>query len=99
VIEVKQLIYLGLSMQHTVNRQGTDADTSTIGVPDQRREGEGMTEFTMRRLNNEMIEQCAAAAEKAWPRAHTYASENADIYRGQDHAVSTVVKAIRSLKK
>lgn len=44
-----------------------------------------------------VIEECAKAAEKAWPRAHTYASENADLYRGQDHAVRTAVKAIRAL--
>lgn len=44
-----------------------------------------------------IIEECARAAEKAWPFAHTYASENAGLYRGQDHAVQTVVKAIRGL--
>jgi tRNA threonylcarbamoyladenosine modification (KEOPS) complex Cgi121 subunit len=32
----------------------------------------------------------------AWPRAHTYASENADLYRAQDHAVSRVITAIRN---
>lgn len=46
---------------------------------------------------NLIIEECAKAAEKAWPRAHTYASENAEAYVAQDHAVATVVKAIRAL--
>lgn len=68
-------------------------------MSDFRRPEEGMTEFTMRRIRNEVIEECARAAEKAWPRAHTYASENADLYHGQDHAVRTAVKAIRELKK
>lgn len=53
--------------------------------------------FVRDEIRNAIIEECARAAEKAWPRAHTYASENADIYRGQDHAVRTVVKAIRAL--
>lgn len=48
-------------------------------------------------IRNLIIEECAKAAERAWPPAHTYASENADLYRGQDHAVKTVVKAIRAL--
>lgn len=46
---------------------------------------------------NAIIEECAKVAEKAWPRAHTYASENADLYAAQDHAVQTAVKAIRAL--
>jgi len=53
--------------------------------------------FVKDEIRNLIIEECAKAAEKAWPRAHTYASENADIYQGQDHAVATVVKAIRAL--
>lgn len=86
-------------IESTVNEGETGGGSITVALPDQRRDGEGMTEFTMRRLNNEMIEKCALSAESAWPRAHTYASENADIYRAQDHAVRTVIKAIRSLKK
>jgi tRNA threonylcarbamoyladenosine modification (KEOPS) complex Cgi121 subunit len=58
---------------------------------------ETTTGRTMRMIKNEIIEECAKAAEKAWPRAHTYASENADLYRGQDHAVRMVVEAIRAL--
>ena len=64
-----------------------------------KRPDESQTAFTMRQIRNEIIEECAKAAEKAWPRAHTYASENADLYYGQDHAVRTAVKAIRGLKQ
>lgn len=56
-----------------------------------------VTGRTMQLIRNEIIEECAKAAEKAWPRAHTYASENAEYYEGQDHAVRTVVEAIRAL--
>lgn len=68
-------------------------------MTDLKRPEEGMTEFTIRRIRNDIIEECAKAAERAWPRAHTYASENADLYAGQDHAVRVVVKAIREMKK
>lgn len=71
-----------------------------VALPDTRRDGEGMTEFTMRRLRNEVIEQCAHAAEKAWPLGdYPLASENTDVYRGQDHAARTITKAIRGLKQ
>jgi hypothetical protein len=85
--------------EHNPKEARTEGGSVTNVLPDERREGEGMTEFTMRRLRNEVIEKCARAAEKAWPRAHTYASENADVYRGQDRAVRTVVKVIRGLKQ
>lgn len=42
-------------------------------------------------------ERCIAAGQKAWPKAHTYASENADMYRAQDHAAATVLAVIRAL--
>jgi hypothetical protein len=42
------------------------------------------------------MERAAEIAKMAWPRAHTYASENADLYRAQDHAVSRVITAIRN---
>ena len=58
-------------------------------------------ELAMRKLANQVkldtIEACALCAERAWPRAHTYASENADIYVAQDRAVQRVVDAIRGL--
>jgi TolB-like protein len=58
-------------------------------------------ELAMRKLANQVkldtIEACVRRAERAWPPAHTYASENADIYRAQDHAARTIVKAIREL--
>jgi hypothetical protein len=44
-----------------------------------------------------MREACVSKGTRAWPRAHTYASENADIYRAQDHAVSVVIDAIAAL--
>lgn len=39
-------------------------------------------------------EACITASRHAWPKAHTYASENADMYRAQDHAVERVLSAI-----
>lgn len=41
-------------------------------------------------------ERCARIAEKAFPPAHTYASENADVYRAQDAAAARIAAAIRS---
>ena len=46
-----------------------------------------LVEWNGDEIRNAIIEECARAAEKAWPRMHTGASENADVYRGQDHAV------------
>ena len=34
-------------------------------------------------------------AKLAWPRAHTYASENADLYIAQDHVRDTIIEAIK----
>lgn len=45
------------------------------------------------------MERAAKIAENAIPRAHTYASENADIYHAQDDAMSIIVKAIRYQSK
>lgn len=42
-------------------------------------------------------ERCLAAGGKAWPKAHTYASENAELYRAQDEAARRVLAAIRAL--
>lgn len=39
---------------------------------------------------------CVAAIRKECPRAHTYASENADLYRAQDHMVDMAIAAIRA---
>ena len=39
---------------------------------------------------------CIAACRKAVPRAHTYASENADIYRAGDAARDRCIEAIRA---
>ena len=41
-------------------------------------------------------ERCIAAAERCFPKAHTYASENADLYRAQDDALRVIVAAIRA---
>ena len=42
----------------------------------------------------EGMREAAGIARKAWPRAHTYASENADMYHAQDYAVERVIAAI-----
>ncbi len=48
---------------------------------------------------NDKLEEAARAAEKAYGGpAHTYASENADIYRAQDGACDRIATIIRSLK-
>ena len=69
-------------------------------VVPERREGEDLTEFIMRGVCNEIIEQCARAAERAWPLdGHQIVSENSNVYLGQDHAARTIFKAIRGLKR
>ena len=46
----------------------------------------------------EVREACAKVCEGVYGgRAHTYASENADIYRAQDGTIASCVKAIRAL--
>lgn len=40
------------------------------------------------------IELAIDRATRAWPRAHTYASENADAYRAQDKVRDTIVKSL-----
>lgn len=51
-------------------------------------------------IRAEENEACAKAAKMALGgRAHTYASENADIYRAGDHALAMAEKAIRSRMK
>lgn len=53
----------------------------------------------LREACNEKLEEAALGALKALGGpAHTYASENADIYRAQDHALATAAQHIRSLK-
>lgn len=59
--------------------------------------GNGGTNIKLYDFYDAVVERCAKVGEKAWPRAHTYASENADLYRGQDHAAQAVVKAVRAL--
>lgn len=45
------------------------------------------------------LEAAAVAVETTFGgRAHTYASENADIYRAQDHAIVQAAKRVRALK-
>jgi hypothetical protein len=44
------------------------------------------------------IEECAKVCEQIYGgKAHTYASENADIYRAQDRTIASCAKAIRAL--
>jgi hypothetical protein len=45
-----------------------------------------------------ILENAAIEAEGTFGRAHTYASENADIYRAQDHAIAQAAKRIRAMK-
>jgi hypothetical protein len=53
----------------------------------------------IRQACNEKLEEAASAALKALGGpAHTYVSENADIYRAQDHALAVAAERIRSLK-
>lgn len=40
------------------------------------------------------VEIAIKRAIKAWPRAHTYASENADAYRAQDRVRDTIVQSL-----
>ena len=48
---------------------------------------------------NEFAEEAAKASLDIYGgRAHSYSSENADIYRAQDHALASCAKAIRALK-
>lgn len=54
----------------------------------------------IRSAENDKLEEAALAAEKAYGGpAHTYASENADIYRAQDAACARIAGHIRALKK
>jgi hypothetical protein len=48
----------------------------------------------------EGVEAAARVATKMFPRggAHTYASENADAYRAQEHAAEQIAAAIRALQ-
>jgi hypothetical protein len=68
----------------------------TIPVQPQeaRRDGEELTAFTLRRIRNEIIEECAAIAEAEllsngdnWPEDRAY-----------NQAISHAVDAIRALK-
>jgi hypothetical protein len=45
-------------------------------------------------------ERCAKVAERMFPRgsAHTYASENADLYRAQEATCEQIAAAIRALR-
>ncbi len=76
---------IAMQAAHTVNaireRPIPSSDALDAMLAEARREG---------------MEEAERIAEKAWPRAHTYASENAETYRAQDHAVSKVVAAIRA---
>ncbi len=55
-------------------------------------------EAAVRALAEGTLELSIAACRRAVPRAHTYASENADIYRAADSARDRSIKAIRALQ-
>jgi hypothetical protein len=67
------------------------------------RKGNGMSgtslEIALRNIRNEHLEEAAKIAEAALPRAHTYASENADLYYAQDAVRDRIVGAIRAAKR
>jgi hypothetical protein len=48
---------------------------------------------------NDGLDAAIAIAVEATPRAHTYGSENAEVYRAWDAGAKTAIDAIRSLKK
>lgn len=49
-------------------------------------------------VRNAVIEECAKIAENCFGgKAHTYASENADLYRAQDAACALIAAKIRAL--
>lgn len=59
-------------------------------------ESEYLHAVKMARL--EAIEECAVIAEKIYGgKAHTYASENADVYYAQDETCGLIAKSIRAL--
>lgn len=45
----------------------------------------------------EALREAVEAVKACWPRAHTYASENADLYLAQDGVAATCISAIRAL--
>jgi hypothetical protein len=45
------------------------------------------------------LDAAIEAATKATPRAHTYASENADIYRAWDDGAETAINAIKAIRE
>lgn len=57
----------------------------------ERREGEGMTEFTIRRVRVEIIEQCAKVCDEL--RRADYSGENEDWIAG----TTDCAKALRAL--
>lgn len=86
-----------------MNDTGTLRGNSAISVPstDQHYEGEGMTEFTMRRLRNEIIEQCAHVAEN-FDHRDTWSDDpdmNAQGYVAAGETCDEITKAIRGLKR
>ena len=54
-------------------------------------------ESAARVLVDEVIEEIEAKL-KSVPRAHTYASENADLYRGFDNGIAHALKIVQSAK-
>lgn len=50
-----------------------------------------------REIENAAYKQAAQLAQDCFPPAHTYASENGDLYAAQDSASRIIASAIRSL--
>jgi hypothetical protein len=83
------------------NEAGNEGGSVTVALPEQCKEGEGMTEFTMRRIRNEHIEECAKAAEaqKQTFLDPRYASNQPFGSICERFACEEVAKAIRGLKR
>jgi hypothetical protein len=60
--------------------------------------GNGGSNTKLYEFYDAIVEICAKTGEKAWPLGdYPIASENTELYQGQDHTARTVVKAIRAL--
>jgi predicted nucleic acid-binding Zn-ribbon protein len=68
-------------------------------VQEMRKEHEKEVKATYAKGYRAGLAAAIEAAMKATPRAHTYASENADVYRAWDRGALAAINAIRSLKK
>ncbi len=83
--------------EQAANIHKTDMGCVTEVLPETRRKGEGITEFTMRQIQNEVIERCARAAEGEYLQDLTATKHPEDM--AYDSAIRDEVEAIRRLKR